>query len=96
MSPGVPSRGRWGRAGRGLDLISSWAGAAQFWRLSGEDRKAESLMTSPEGGIRGALWGPSASLVRVPRPLVKPEFMKLKERLTEGEEYVKELEKLLT
>ena len=51
-------------------------------------------MTSPEGGIRVALWGPSASLVRVPRPLVKPELIELKERLTEGEEYAKGLEKL--
>ena len=53
-------------------------------------------MTSPEGGIRVALWGPSTSLGLFPRPLVKPDFIELKERLTEGEEYVKELEELLT
>ena len=43
-----------------------------------------------------ARWGPTASLVRVFRPLEKPEFIELKELLTEGEEYVKELEKLRT
>ena len=38
--------------------------------------------------------GPTASLASVSRPLEKPEFIVLKERLTEGEEYIKELEKL--
>ena len=65
MSPGVRSPGRWGRTGRGLDLTSSWAGAVRFWRLSGEDRKAESLMTSQESGIRGSPGGDFASLVRI-------------------------------
>ena len=91
---GADESGRWGRAGRGLDLTSSWAGAARLWRLSGEDRKAESLMTSQESGIRGSPGGDFASLVRISEPLVKPEFIELKERLTEGEEYVKGLEKL--
>ena len=38
--------------------------------------------------------GPTASLASVSRPLEKPEFIELKEGLTEGEEYAKGLEKL--
>lgn len=44
----------------------------------------------------GARWGPTASLVRVFRPLEKPDFIELKERLAEGEEHAQELVRLRT